>query len=608
MAASLGLAGLGHDGDRETSLLAALASETDGGVRAVMVRDLGRIGGEASPPALTTALAADLPAERAGACHAVSAMGVDHVTVPRELIERVAARAGDDVDRAVRLACAHAVLRSPPTAGVYEPLVRMAADADPELRAMAVRALGHGPDAPLAALEGLLGDPDPTVVLQTFRALGARADADRALGQGLRSLVTATLADLDAPRVLPTLLGALEAVSVPVARTMAVHTAAGELLEMVSPRDPDRARVHCALARLVDLGRGWPGRVERCGGEHVSAERRAVLALDVAGAVEGAERERTAYVARHVSAEAASVRAAAAQALGAMDHVDGRAALLTLAADADDGVAITALDALTRRFERAITARDATELASLLGAPVTPSDGWPDETVVPVLRAAAARFREHDDLEGLVTLLGALTALRATSTADLALGLALHHDLAVRDAARAVLEALGTAPPEGDFASPPNPIAATALTGPEPVRITLTTSRGVVTVELRPDWAPTTVARIVGLVRARFYDGLTFHRVVPGFVVQGGDPRGDGFGGPGWSQRCEDNRIAYERGIVGMALAGRDTGGSQFFITLTPQPHLDGRYTAFGRVTEGMEVVERLVAGDTILSVTVVGP
>ena len=90
--------------------------------------------------------------------------------------------------------------------------------------------------------------------------------------------------------------------------------------------------------------------------------------------------------------------------------------------------------------------------------------------------------------------------------------------------------------------------------------------------------------------------------MIAAFVAQGGDPRGDGYGGPGWSQRCEDNRVSYERGIVGMALAGRDTGGSQFFITLTSQPHLDGRYTAFGRVTEGMEVAERLVRGDVILT------
>mgnify|MGYP001579829480 CR=1 FL=1 len=136
-------------------------------------------------------------------------------------------------------------------------------------------------------------------------------------------------------------------------------------------------------------------------------------------------------------------------------------------------------------------------------------------------------------------------------------------------------------------------------------KATIETTKGTIVIELWPDVAPTTVARFVELADAGTFDGLTFHRVVPGFVAQGGDPRGDGYGGPGWSQRCEDSRATYERGTVGMALAGRDTGGSQFFVAITPQPHLDARYTAFGRVSEGMEVVDRLARGDVIRTVRV---
>ena len=121
-----------------------------------------------------------------------------------------------------------------------------------------------------------------------------------------------------------------------------------------------------------------------------------------------------------------------------------------------------------------------------------------------------------------------------------------------------------------------------------------------------PANAPTTVARFIALADRGFFDGLRFHRVVAGFVAQGGDPRGDGYGGPGYTQRCEDNRIRYERGTVGMALAGRDTGGSQFFVTEAAQPHLDGRYTAFGRVTRGMELVDALVPNDVITRVRIV--
>ena len=96
--------------------------------------------------------------------------------------------------------------------------------------------------------------------------------------------------------------------------------------------------------------------------------------------------------------------------------------------------------------------------------------------------------------------------------------------------------------------------------------------------------------------------------MVPNFVMQDGDPLGNGSGGPGWSIRCEMNMVPFERGVVGMALSGKDTGGSQWFVTHSPQPHLDGGYTVFGRVNEtGMKVVDRIVRGDKIVSVRIVG-
>jgi cyclophilin family peptidyl-prolyl cis-trans isomerase len=116
--------------------------------------------------------------------------------------------------------------------------------------------------------------------------------------------------------------------------------------------------------------------------------------------------------------------------------------------------------------------------------------------------------------------------------------------------------------------------------------------------------APLTCLNFLNLAAQGFYDGTAFHRVVPDFVVQGGDPRGDGTGGPGYVIRDEINRLRYDRGTVGMALAGADTGGSQFFIALSPQPHLDGGYTAFGEVTGGAEVLDRLRLGDRIEKVT----
>ncbi|MGB2869391.1 MAG: peptidylprolyl isomerase [Bacteroidota bacterium] len=129
------------------------------------------------------------------------------------------------------------------------------------------------------------------------------------------------------------------------------------------------------------------------------------------------------------------------------------------------------------------------------------------------------------------------------------------------------------------------------------------TTRGVITLLLFPADAPFTVLNFIKLARKKFYDGLSFHRVVPNFVVQGGDPRGDGWGGPGYAIRSEFSIVNFDRGSCGIASAGKDTEGCQFFITHLPTPHLDGRYTVFGRVVKGMDVVDKLQVGDTVVSV-----
>jgi cyclophilin family peptidyl-prolyl cis-trans isomerase/HEAT repeat protein len=139
------------------------------------------------------------------------------------------------------------------------------------------------------------------------------------------------------------------------------------------------------------------------------------------------------------------------------------------------------------------------------------------------------------------------------------------------------------------------------------VKAVLTTEKGTFTIDFMPEDAPLTVDNFIKLARAGYFNGLAVHRVVPNFVMQDGDPRGDGNGGPGWEIRCEVNMLAYERGAVGMALSGKDTGGSQWFVTHSPQPHLDGGYTVFGRVNESdMKVVDNIVRGDRILSVKIV--
>ena len=138
-------------------------------------------------------------------------------------------------------------------------------------------------------------------------------------------------------------------------------------------------------------------------------------------------------------------------------------------------------------------------------------------------------------------------------------------------------------------------------------RATITTGKGAFTVEFYPEEAPLAVDNFIKLARSGYFNNVMIHRVVPNFVMQDGDPRGDGNGGPGWEIRCEINMIPYERGMVGMALSGKDTGGSQWFVTHSPQPHLDGGYTVFGRVNESdMKIVDNLVRGDKILRVKIV--
>jgi cyclophilin family peptidyl-prolyl cis-trans isomerase len=136
-----------------------------------------------------------------------------------------------------------------------------------------------------------------------------------------------------------------------------------------------------------------------------------------------------------------------------------------------------------------------------------------------------------------------------------------------------------------------------------PRTVELRTARGALRIRLDCPRAPLTCLNFLQLAGQGFFNGLTFHRVVPDFVVQGGDPRGDGVGGPGYDIRDEINRLRYVRGTVGMALSGPDTGGSQFFIALSEQPHLDGGYTVFGQVVAGEELLDSLEGGDRIEAV-----
>jgi peptidyl-prolyl cis-trans isomerase B (cyclophilin B) len=136
-------------------------------------------------------------------------------------------------------------------------------------------------------------------------------------------------------------------------------------------------------------------------------------------------------------------------------------------------------------------------------------------------------------------------------------------------------------------------------------KITLETG-GIVLIDLFDQDAPNTVANFEKLAKDGFYNGLTFHRVIPGFVAQGGCPNGTGSGGPGYTINCEINPNKHERGTLAMAHAGKNTGGSQFYICYAPQPHLDGVHTVFGKVVEGMDLVDTFKGRDKMTSVEII--
>ena len=142
--------------------------------------------------------------------------------------------------------------------------------------------------------------------------------------------------------------------------------------------------------------------------------------------------------------------------------------------------------------------------------------------------------------------------------------------------------------------------------GIQAIEATITTHEGVIVVDLNFKEATNTVANFVELANSGFYDGLVFHRVIPGFMIQGGDPDGKGTGGPGYTIDNEPNSLKHETCVISMANRGPDTNGSQFFITQSPQTHLDGKHTVFGKVISGCEVVYRIEPNDPILNIKIV--
>jgi cyclophilin family peptidyl-prolyl cis-trans isomerase/HEAT repeat protein len=226
------------------------------------------------------------------------------------------------------------------------------------------------------------------------------------------------------------------------------------------------------------------------------------------------------------------------------------------------------------------------------------------------LLEAMSRQRIPDDIEALQEIIAALGALRDTRAALPLMEQLKQHDRSVATAAARALTAITGTDYSSRLPSDNEPLYtdfdfAYLRSLPDTVALTLQTGRGDVQVQLYKNVAPFTVMSILKLTTQRgYFRGLTFHRVVPNFVVQGGCPRGDGWGGPGFTLRSEFSPLRYETGTIGIASSGKDTEGSQFFFTYSPQPHLDGRYTVVGKTVSGMDVVDRLERDDRIFDFT----
>jgi len=472
---------------------------------------------------------------------------------------------------------------------------------DPELRAMAGYALAREPrEEALPILRRLLSDGDLRIRGWAARALGLRGD--RSDPERLRAL-------LDDPAPGP-IIRALRASRRLLDRGLAAPPAAWKprLLElMADPRPGVRlTAIEASAAWLLDEELSTA--LVRFATSGLRRERElALLAL-----AEGEDPATAALLPEAARSADPVLRARAAEAAGLFRAVR---LLDELASDPHPGVRVAALEVRL--------AGEPADAAAIVGQALEDGDpavrasglGWAEQHPViareALLRAMAVEWRDRlidARLAGVRALAARALAEPLERGAIVAELEPLSRDpeyLVRRQAIAALGELDREQPAVGAVASGKSVRVYREIVQRtvRPRQVGITTERGVLRIELACGEAPLTCLNFLQLAGQGFYDGLAFHRVVPEFVVQAGDPRGDGWGGPGYTIRDEINPLRFARGTVAMAHSGPGTGGSQFFITLAPQPHLDGGYTVFGRLIGGGEVLDRIVEGDRILEI-----
>lgn len=622
-----------HD-DAERVLKAFLELSQKTADRRAAIEALGRVGSQGSIGPILAAIESPDPAMRASAARALGHMAI-RGREPGEQAAVAVASHLEDSDARVRLAVAFALSRSKgltdaaknPIGAALERALRR--DADVEVRIMAARALGSldagGAGYLLAAIEH---DDDWRVQTAAATAVARRANVP----QRNRGLKTAWNRLVEDPSRLNTPdLHALRAQLIESAHRPAkglgrvlrsIENGAVKLMESTTDQRLrlTLAHIQCDAALAQDSVASRPSRVTRCATTDppiISPLERKVLNVRALrrSTYPGVQKRLRILI----KAPEQKIRLEAVESM-ASGIGEGRGAgrlrfLEKALLDKSPQVVAAAAHKLASTVEfyhpkvvkpaQKLTITEYTE-----DGPVTHSNEEaavkgrqvPSQTIDKALKSLDAEA----DVEAAINLLKAAGALKAAEAAPAIRHYTGHHNQTVRRSARAALNALGHDPGPELRPDPPNLINPAKLTtvAAGSASVAVETTKGTLVIKLRPDLAPGTVVNFLALAHKGFYDGVTFHRIVPGFVNQTGDPSGTSYGGPGYTIRCELSDAAYVRGTVGMALAGPDTGGSQFFITYSAQPHLERHYTVFGRVVEGIDVLDSLQPWDSILRIT----
>ncbi|MCK9461935.1 MAG: peptidylprolyl isomerase [Proteobacteria bacterium] len=576
------------------AVVAALGAGDDLVPVSVALDALGRVAAKTELHHLAAHLDAADPGERAAAARALGLAGQRGLPFDAAATAKLAAALGDEAEP-VRFMAAFALFRGGLAASEdasAAPLRRAAAqDPSAEVRAMALRALAKGAALDDADHDRAMADVDDRVAATAMLVIG-NIPEDLRCGVAARALASIA-ARLE--RSPPDLDGTFAHV----ARTALeqsigceggdVSRAAQRIAAALPKAAPSsapsagEARVRC-LARLV--GGGDALSLVACDPARPHAGKR-MLVLKL-GAL-GSPSSKDVRTLAALSAEPdLRVAAPALEALAKIRRSDARAAVVAALDDDHAPKVSAALDGIAAAADN-------------FKAGAAPVAG---------IGAVVDRFDPVEEGHGpLLSAVGALGALGDAGAIALLARLAANLRPEVRVAALDALSKIpgGAAPallPPLEPARPASHAPAPELAGKE-LLATVSTTRGDFVVRLRQELAPATVESFVDLAGRDLFDGTEIHRVVPNLVVQAGDPTGSGLGDAGYALRCELSAAPYERGTVGMALSGKDTGGSQFFVALSRQPHLDGHYTAFGEVTRGMEVLDVIEEGDLILDVDV---